>query len=56
MNQLERMPEPGNTIVIDKHRLTVVSIEDLRVGQVLIETMTEDEVDEDSENDGDSKD
>lgn len=40
MNQLERMPEPGDTIEVDGFLLTVVNIEDLRVGQVIIEKIT----------------
>jgi len=39
MNQLERMPAPGDTIEIDNFRLTIQDIEDLRVGQVIIETL-----------------
>jgi CBS domain containing-hemolysin-like protein len=37
MNQLERMPEPGDSIAIDGYTITVLEIEDLRVGQVIIE-------------------
>ena len=39
MNQLERMPAPGDIIEIDNFRLTIQDIEDLRVGQVIIETL-----------------
>lgn len=39
MNQLERMPAPGDTIEIDNFRLTIQDIEDLRVGQVIIQTL-----------------
>ncbi|MDC1529140.1 hemolysin family protein [Gammaproteobacteria bacterium] len=39
MNQLERMPAPGDTIEIDNFRLTIQDIEDLRVGQVIIEKL-----------------
>ncbi|MDG2175157.1 MAG: hemolysin family protein [Gammaproteobacteria bacterium] len=43
MNQLERMPEAGDFIEIDNFRLTVIEIEDLRVGQVDIKKLAEDE-------------
>jgi len=39
MNQLERMPAPGDTIEINNFRLTIQDIEDLRVGQVIIQTL-----------------
>ena len=42
MNQLERMPAPGDIIEIDNFRLTIQDIEDLRVGQVIIERLPDD--------------
>jgi CBS domain containing-hemolysin-like protein len=56
MSQLERMPEPGNTIEIDNYQLTVISLEDLRVGQVLIEKIPEDDTTEELADDVDSQD
>ncbi|MDG1851582.1 MAG: hemolysin family protein [Gammaproteobacteria bacterium] len=42
MNQLERMPAPGDIVLIDNFRLTIQDIEDLRVGQVIIERLPDD--------------
>jgi len=44
MNQLERMPEPGDSIAIGGYTITVVDIEDLRVGQVIIEKHPDEQV------------
>lgn len=43
MNQLERMPEADDVVELDDFKLTVIDIEDLRVGQVTIEKLGEDE-------------
>ncbi|MGB5260710.1 MAG: hemolysin family protein [Gammaproteobacteria bacterium] len=42
MQHLSRMPEVGDAMIEDKFRLTVESIEDNRVGQVLIELIPPD--------------
>ena len=41
MQRLSRMPEAGDTIVEDSFRLTVESLNDNRVGQVIIERLPE---------------
>jgi len=41
MNQLERMPEPEDLIEMNNYKMTVVDIQDLRVGKVIIEKLSE---------------
>lgn len=43
MNQLERMPEADDVVELDDYKLTVIDIEDLRVGQVTIEKLNNEE-------------
>lgn len=41
MNKLERMPVPGDIVEMDNFKLSIVDIEDLRVGQVIIEKLAD---------------